>query len=140
MPVHKATIVPRGQALGLVSQLPDKDETSVSMHQLLARLDVCMGGRVAEELVFGERNVTSGASSDLSQATQIATAMVTRYGMNAKIGPVSVDINDPAVSSETKRLVEEEVQALLTASYKRTQDTLTKYSREHHMIAEALLE
>ena len=134
MPVHKATIVPRGQALGLVSQLPDKDETSVSMHQLLARLDVCMGGRVAEELVFGERNVTSGASSDLSQATQIATAMVTRYGMNAKIGPVSVDINDPAVSSETKRLVEEEVQALLTASYKRTQDTLTKYSREHHMV------
>jgi ATP-dependent metalloprotease len=85
-PIHKATIVPRGQALGMVSQLPDKDETSISMHQLFARLDVCMGGRVAEELIFGDRNVTSGASSDLDQATNVATAMVTKYGMNEKIG------------------------------------------------------
>merc|ERR1711968_382273 len=77
--IHEATIVPRGQALGMVSQLPDKDETSISMHQLLARLDVCMGGRVAEEMIFGDRNVTSGASSDLTQATQVAYAMVTQY-------------------------------------------------------------
>jgi ATP-dependent metalloprotease len=99
-PVHKATIVPRGQALGMVSQLPDKDETSISMHQLLARLDVCMGGRVAEELVFGERSVTSGASSDLTQATRVDYAMVTQYGMNTSLGPVSVDVSDPATSSK----------------------------------------
>lgn len=91
-PIHKATIVPRGQALGMVSQLPDKDETSISLHQLLARLDVCMGGRVAEEMIFGDRNVTSGASSDLEQATQTATAMVTKFGMNEKIGEHTVAI------------------------------------------------
>ena len=140
MPVHKATIVPRGQALGMVSQLPDKDETSISMHQLLARLDVCMGGRVAEEMVFGERSVTSGASSDLTQATQVAYAMVTQYGMNEKLGPVSIDVSDPVTSSETKRLVEEEVAALLKASYQRTRDMLQKYAVEHRAIAEALLE
>jgi len=139
-PIHKATIVPRGQALGMVTQLPDKDETSISLHQLLARLDVCMGGRVAEELIFGERNVTSGASSDLDQATRTARAMVTRYGMNELVGPVSIDLEDPGLSSDTKRLVETEVQKLLSESYARTQQTLKKYAREHHLIANALLD
>ena len=139
-PIHKATIVPRGQALGMVSQLPDKDETSISMHQLLARLDVCMGGRVAEELIFGDRNVTSGASSDLDQATNVATAMVTKYGMNEKIGPICIAMDDPGLSTETKRLVEEEVLKMLNESYKRTQDMLKKFAKQHHMVANALLE
>ena len=75
-PIHKATIVPRGSALGMVTQLPSNDETSVSKKQLLARLDVCMGGRVAEELIFGQDHVTTGASSDLNTATELAQYMV----------------------------------------------------------------
>lgn len=75
-PIHKATILPRGSALGMVTQLPSNDETSISRKQLLARLDVCMGGRVAEELVFGPDNVTTGASSDLNTATELAQYMV----------------------------------------------------------------
>lgn len=75
-PIHKATIMPRGSALGMVTQLPSNDETSVSKKQLLARLDVCMGGRVAEELIFGLDHITTGASSDLSQATELAQYMV----------------------------------------------------------------
>merc|ERR1719353_2125714 len=71
MPAHKATIMPRGSALGMVTQIPDKDETSISKEQLLAKLDVCMGGRVAEELIFGEGKVTTGARSDLQQATSL---------------------------------------------------------------------
>jgi hypothetical protein len=75
-PIHKATIMPRGSALGMVTQLPSSDETSISRKQLLARLDVCMGGRVAEELIFGRDNVTTGASSDLQSATELAQYMV----------------------------------------------------------------
>ncbi len=75
-PIHKATITPRGVALGMVTQLPDKDETSISKRQMLARLDVCMGGRVAEEMIFGPDQVTSGARSDLQQATALARHMV----------------------------------------------------------------
>lgn len=75
-PIHKATIMPRGAALGMVTQLPSSDETSISKKQLLARLDVCMGGRVAEELIFGQDNITTGASSDLQTATELAQYMV----------------------------------------------------------------
>ncbi|RWW79034.1 hypothetical protein BHE74_00012723 [Ensete ventricosum] len=77
-PIHKATIVPRGSALGMVTQLPSQDETSVSKKQLLARLDVCMGGRVAEELIFGEDSITTGASNDLHTATELAHYMVVK--------------------------------------------------------------
>eukprot|EP01038_Epipyxis_sp_PR26KG_P013825 gene13825-18539_t len=83
-PIHKATIMPRGRALGMVMQLPEGDQTSMSRKQMLARLDVCMGGRLAEEIVFGPENVTSGASSDIQQATRLAKAMVTKYGLSDK--------------------------------------------------------
>jgi hypothetical protein len=86
-PIHKATIVPRGQALGMVSQVPDKDEYSTTRQQLRAHIDVCMGGKAAEELVFGEDHVTSGATSDLRQATRIARHMVAECGMSDRIGP-----------------------------------------------------
>jgi ATP-dependent metalloprotease len=91
MPIHKATIMPRGNALGYVSQLPEGDQTSQSKKEMIARMDVCMGGRIAEELIFGPDNVTSGASSDIYQATSMARAMVTKYGMSDKIGKVFYD-------------------------------------------------
>eukprot|EP00879_Flechtneria_rotunda_P015759 GHRR01016481.1.p1 GENE.GHRR01016481.1~~GHRR01016481.1.p1 ORF type:complete len:376 (+),score=125.40 GHRR01016481.1:597-1724(+) len=141
-PVHKATIVPRGMALGMVTQLPDEDQTSMSRKQMMARLDVCMGGRVAEELIFGEDDVTSGASSDLKQATALARAMVTKYGMSSKVGQVSLDYDDDgrSMSSETRQLVEEEVRRLVQGAYDRARSILTKYESELHALASELLE
>ncbi|MFS7928670.1 putative peptidase M41, AAA+ ATPase domain, ATPase, AAA-type, core, peptidase, FtsH [Helianthus anomalus] len=141
-PVHKATIVPRGMALGMVAQLPEKDETSVSRKEMLARLDVCMGGRVAEELIFGEDEVTSGASSDLEQATHLARAMVTKYGMSKEVGVVAHDYDDngKSMSTETRLLIEKEVRELLERAYNNAKNILTTHSNEHHALANALLE
>ena len=114
-PLHKATIIPRGSALGLVSQVPDKDEYSATKQALLARMDVAMGGRVAEELLFGPERVTTGASSDFTQATRIARSMVLNFGMSDKIGPMvfsedEIESLGPdlkvTIDSETKRLLE----------------------------------
>ncbi|KAJ6743429.1 ATP-DEPENDENT ZINC METALLOPROTEASE FTSH 4 MITOCHONDRIAL-LIKE [Salix viminalis] len=140
--VHKATIVPRGMALGMVAQLPDKDETSVSLKQMLARLDVCMGGRVAEELIFGENEVTSGASSDLQQATNLARAMVTKYGMSKEVGVVThnYDDNGKSMSTETRLLIEKEVKYFLERAYNNAKRILTTHSKELHALANALLE
>ncbi|KAL6985535.1 ATP-dependent zinc metalloprotease FTSH 4, mitochondrial [Sarracenia purpurea var. burkii] len=142
LPVHKATIVPRGMSLGMVSQLPDKDETSISRKQMLARLDVCMGGRVAEELIFGENEVTSGASSDLQQATKLAKAMVTKYGMSKQVGMVThnYDDNGKSMSTETRLLIEEEVKEFLERAYNNAKTILTTHSKELHALANALLE
>eukprot|EP00658_Telonema_sp_P-2_P051451 TRINITY_DN3951_c0_g1_i4.p1 TRINITY_DN3951_c0_g1~~TRINITY_DN3951_c0_g1_i4.p1 ORF type:complete len:626 (+),score=158.62 TRINITY_DN3951_c0_g1_i4:114-1991(+) len=93
-PIHKATIMPRGQALGMVHQLPETDVVSVSAEEMRAELDVCMGGRAAEELIFGADKVTSGASSDLERATDVARRMVTLYGLSDKIGPVVFSRDD----------------------------------------------
>ncbi|XP_013744037.2 ATP-dependent zinc metalloprotease FTSH 4, mitochondrial [Brassica napus] len=142
LPVHKATIVPRGMALGMVSQLPDKDETSISRKQMLARLDVCMGGRVAEELIFGESEVTSGASSDLEQATKLARAMVTKFGMSKEVGLVAhnYDDNGKSMSTETRLLIEREVKLLLEKAYNNARNILTVYNKELHALANALLQ
>ena len=100
-------------ALGMVTQLPEEaDEHSVSRRQLLAKLDVCMGGRVAEELIFGAANITTGASSDLESATRLARAMVTKYGMSEHLGPTAIPYEEgglSAVSSQTRAAVEAEV-------------------------------
>ncbi|CAI9090434.1 OLC1v1025204C1 [Oldenlandia corymbosa var. corymbosa] len=142
LPVDKATIVPRGMALGMVSQLPEKDETSISRKRMLARLNVCMGGRVAEELIFGEDEVTSGASSDLQQATSLARAMVTKYGMSKNVGLVTHDYDDngKGLSPDTGLLIEEEVRQLLETAYNNAKTILTTHNKELHTLANALLE
>ncbi|CAI5988389.1 unnamed protein product [Closterium sp. NIES-64] len=141
-PVHKATIVPRGVALGMVAQLPETDEVSVSRTQMLARLDVCMGGRVAEELVFGPGEVTSGASSDIVQATRLAREMVTKYGMSEAVGVVAHDYEDDgrSMSTETRLTIEREVRALLQRAHDNARAILVNHEAELHALAGALLE
>lgn len=138
-PVHKATVIPRGSALGYVMQLPEKDELSWSKKQLLAKIDVCMGGRVAEEMIFGEDSITTGASSDMQQATKIARAMVTQYGMSDKVGTVLIDESQEKLSPELQSVIEGEVKRLIQEAYLRAKNILHKRSKEHKRLAEALL-
>ncbi|KAJ1377113.1 P-loop containing nucleoside triphosphate hydrolase, partial [Sesbania bispinosa] len=136
-PIHKATIMPRGSALGMVTQLPSGDETSISKKQLLARLDVCMGGRVAEEIIFGEEHITTGASSDLQTATKLAQYMVSNCGMSDAIGPVHIQ-EQP--SSEMQSRIDAEVVKLLREAYDRVKALLKKHEKALHALANALLE
>ncbi|XP_024974792.1 ATP-dependent zinc metalloprotease FTSH 11, chloroplastic/mitochondrial [Cynara cardunculus var. scolymus] len=136
-PIHKATIMPRGSALGMVTQLPSNDETSVSKKQLLARLDVCMGGRVAEELIFGRDHITTGASSDLQSATELAQYMVSSCGMSDVIGPVHIKERP---GSEMQSRIDAEVVKLLKEAYERVRSLLRKHEKSLHALANALLE
>lgn len=140
-PIHKATILPRGMALGMVTQLPERDELSVSKAQLLARMDVAMGGRVAEAMIFGEDQITTGASNDFAQATAIARAMVTQYGMSEAVGPVT--INDPdweTLSPDTRTLIDTEVKRLLDESLARAKVLLATHRGQLDRLAAALLD
>lgn len=129
-PVHKATIVPRGRALGMVMQLPEGDRYSMSYRWMISRLAIMMGGRVAEELKFGKDNITSGASSDIEQATKLARAMITRWGFSDLLGNVAYGDNQDEVflghsvartqnvSEETARMIDMEVRKLIDDAYK----------------------
>lgn len=147
LPVHKATIVPRGGALGMVMQLPESDMTSWSRRQMIAEMDVCMGGRAAEELVFGELNITSGASSDLERATKIARNMVEKFGMSTKIGLVahnsgmnSRGSEKTQISEETRSLIDMEVRRFTEESYQRAMSTLRKHRSGLDALAGALID
>ncbi|XP_069015812.1 ATP-dependent zinc metalloprotease YME1L1-like isoform X2 [Embiotoca jacksoni] len=138
MPINKATIMPRGPTLGHVSMLPENDRWSETRAQLLAQMDVSMGGRVAEELIFGDDFITTGASSDFDGATKIAKMMVTRFGMSEKLGVMTYsDISKQ--SPETQAAIEREVRVLLKDSYERAKNILKTYSNEHKNLADALL-
>ncbi len=141
-PVHQATIMPRGQALGMVQQLPEGDQTSESLKQMLAYIDVCMGGRIAEELIFGYENVTSGAYSDIEQATKVARNMVTKYGFSDVIGVVNHGgkAGEEDSSEATRQKIDEEVRRILDESYARATELLKKYNRDHERLAQALIE
>lgn len=141
MPIHKATIIPRGRALGMVTQLPERDELSLTKAQLLARMDVAMGGRVAEELVFGPDSITTGASSDFLQATAIARAMVTQYGMSERLGPIAVEPEElEGLSPMTRDLIDAEIKRLLDQSHQRATATIADSKRDLDRLAKALIE
>jgi cell division protease FtsH len=151
-PVHKATIVPRGRALGMVMQLPEGDRYSMKYQQMTSRLAIMMGGRVAEELIFGKDNITSGASSDIKAATDLARNMVTRWGYSDVLGTVSYGDNQDEVflghsvartqnvSEETARLIDAEVRRLVDGGLADARKVLTEKLDELHILAKSLLE
>jgi cell division protease FtsH len=151
-PVHKATIVPRGRALGMVMQLPEGDRYSMNYTQMTSRLAVMMGGRVAEELHFGKDKITSGASSDIQAATSLARNMVTRWGYSDQLGLVAYGDNQEEIflghsvartnniSGTTARLIEDEVKRFVNEGYERAKQILTERAEDHKRLSEALLE
>jgi len=151
-PIHKATIMPRGRALGMVMRLPEGDRLSLAKEKLHADLSVAMGGRVAEELIFGAEKVTTGASSDISMATNMARSMVTEWGMSEKLGPLRYTSDQEEVflghsvaqsknmSDETAALVDSEVRRIVEDAYKQATKILKDNMDELHKLAKALLE
>lgn len=138
--LYKATILPRGSALGITFQLPDMDKYDQTKRELLARLDVCMGGKIAEEMTKGKDDVTSGCSSDLKNATQVARAMVTSFGMCDSIGPMELSENWADWSADTRHLAEKEIRQLLISSEERTRKLLDERKEELERLAQGLLE
>jgi cell division protease FtsH len=151
-PVHKATIIPRGRALGMVMQLPERDKLSMSYEQMTSRLAIMMGGRVAEELVFGHDKVTSGAASDIEQATRLARMMVTRWGFSDELGRVAYGENNDEVflgmsmqrqqnvSEATAQTIDKEVRRLVDDGYSEATRILTEYRDQLEALARGLLE
>ncbi|XP_023708046.1 ATP-dependent zinc metalloprotease YME1L isoform X2 [Cryptotermes secundus] len=144
-PLHKVTIIPRGPSLGHTAYIPEKERYHVTKSQLLAMMDTMMGGRAAEELVFGPEKITSGASSDLKQATAIAIHMVKDWGMSERVGLRTHDGNNSGfvvvneLSPGTNELIDSEIKRIMTESYERAKNILKTHQREHKMLAEALL-
>jgi len=151
-PIHKATIIPRGRALGMVMQLPERDKLSMSLEQMTSRLAIMMGGRVAEELIFGRDKVTSGAASDIEQATRLARMMVTRWGLSEELGTVSYGENQDEVflgmsvsrtqnaSEATVQKIDTEIRRLVEEGYNEATKILTEKRADLEALAKGLLE
>jgi len=150
-PIHKATIIPRGRALGVVFTLPERDKYSHTREYLEANISKAMGGRVAEEMIFGHEKVTSGASSDIQVATKLARDMVTKYGMSNKLGPLAYGENEDEVflgrsitrqqhmAEETAKKVDEEVKKIIDTGYQKAKKIITEKLDDLHKLAKALL-
>ncbi len=151
-PLHKVTIIPRGRALGLTMQLPERDKYSMSFEQMTSRLAILYGGRVAEELIYGREKITSGASNDISQATKLARAMVTKWGYSDALGIVEYGENQEEVflghsvarnqnvSEDTAKIIDAEVKRLTQAGYDEAKRILTEKIEDLHTLARSLLE
>ncbi|MDV3257002.1 MAG: ATP-dependent zinc metalloprotease FtsH [Sphingomonas sp.] len=151
-PIHKATIIPRGRALGMVMRLPERDNYSYHRDKMHANLAVSMGGRVAEELIFGYEKVSSGASSDIQYATGLARDMVTRWGMSDALGPLQYAEADEEVflgysvnrqrnmSNETAQLIDKEIRRIVDEGYERAKHLLNENRGQLEALAQALLE
>ncbi|EDL48360.1 ATP-dependent zinc metalloprotease FtsH [Erythrobacter sp. SD-21] len=150
-PIHKATIIPRGRALGMVMRLPERDNYSYHRDKMHANLAVAMGGRVAEEIIFGHEKVSSGASGDIQYATDLARNMVTKWGMSDKLGPLQYEQSQEGYlgmgqtartmsGAETNKLIDEEIKRLVEDGLKRATDVLTEQEDKLHLLAQAMLE
>ncbi|MBX3521409.1 MAG: ATP-dependent zinc metalloprotease FtsH [Xanthobacteraceae bacterium] len=151
-PVHKATVIPRGRALGMVMQLPERDKLSMSYEQMTSRLAIMMGGRVAEELIFGHDKVTSGAQSDIEQATRLARMMVTRWGFSPELGTVAYGENQEEVflghsvsrqqniSESTAQKIDSEVRRLVDAGYAEAKQIISEKRDQLEVLAKGLIE
>jgi cell division protease FtsH len=151
-PLHKVTIIPRGQALGVTFNLPERDRLSWKKMELEARLASVFGGRIAEELIFGPENITNGAASDIQNATSIARAMVMDWGMSEKLGPIRYRSNDEEVflghsvtrsqniSGETAKLIDNEVRRLVDEGEDKARKILKDHMEDLHTLAKGLLE
>nr|XP_019007835.1 ATP-dependent metalloprotease [Kwoniella pini CBS 10737]OCF46616.1 ATP-dependent metalloprotease [Kwoniella pini CBS 10737] len=141
MPLHKVTIMPRGQALGITFQLPEQDKDSYTRKEYNAMIDVALGGRAAEEMVFGHDDVTSGCSSDLQRATDVAARMIRSYGFSDKVGLVAHgDEESVYLSGKKKDEIESEIRSFLDGSMDRTKQLLRTREHELHTLAKALVE
>ncbi|MFK3889951.1 ATP-dependent zinc metalloprotease FtsH [Sphingomonas sp. NPDC079357] len=151
-PIHKATIIPRGRALGMVMRLPERDSYSYHRDKMYANLAVAMGGRIAEEVIFGYDKVSSGASGDIQYATGLARDMVTKWGMSDKVGPVEYaqpegesflgySSSQPVrMSNATAQLIDDEIKAIVEGGLHRAKQVLTDHLDQLHTLAGALLE
>jgi cell division protease FtsH len=151
-PLHKVTIIPRGRALGVTWNLPERDRYSMSMKQMKARLALCFGGRIAEQLIYGADELNTGASNDIQQATEMARSMVMEYGMSEKLGWLRYRDNQDevflghsvartqSISGETAKLIDQEVRRLIEEAEATARAVLTEHLDELHRLAGALLE
>ncbi|WAT16813.1 ATP-dependent zinc metalloprotease FtsH [Aurantiacibacter sp. MUD11] len=150
-PIHKATIIPRGRALGMVMRLPERDNYSYHRDKMHANLAVSMGGRVAEEIIFGHDKVSSGASGDIQYATDLARNMVTKWGMSDKLGPLMYEQSQEGylgmgqttrtmAGADTNKLIDAEIKELVEGGLNRAKQVLTEQEDKLHLLAQALLE
>ena len=152
-PVYKVTIIPRGRALGVTMFLPEEDKYSYSHQSLLDRICGLYGGRIAEELIYGKKGITTGASNDIERATEIANNMVTKWGLSSKLGPVkygnetdepflgrSAGTSQQGISDSTAAIIDTEVKTLLSDCYDTATDLLKKNLKELHSMAKALVD
>jgi cell division protease FtsH len=151
-PIHKATIIPRGRALGMVMRLPERDHLSITREKMLADICVAFGGRIAEELIFGHEKVTTGAMSDIEMATRMARAMVTRFGMSDELGPLAYAENQDEVflghsiarqqnlSEATAQKIDQEIRTIIDNCYGRAREILDQRVADLHTLAKGLLE
>ncbi|MDA0820165.1 MAG: ATP-dependent zinc metalloprotease FtsH [Proteobacteria bacterium] len=150
-PIHKATIIPRGRALGMVMRLPERDNYSYHRDKMHANLAVAMGGRVAEEIIFGHDKVSSGASGDIQYATDLARNMVTKWGMSDKLGPLQYEQSQEGYlgmgqtartmsGEETNKMIDAEIKELVEGGLKRATEILTSQEDKLHLLAQAMLE
>ncbi|MFA9549847.1 MAG: ATP-dependent zinc metalloprotease FtsH [Hyphomicrobium sp.] len=151
-PLHKVTIIPRGRALGITMNLPERDKLSYSKQWCEARIAMSFGGRIAEQLIYGKDHLNTGASSDITQATQLARSMVTEWGMSEKLGPLRYNENQQEVflghaitqrqnmSEDTAKLIDQEVRRIVTEGEEKARVVLTAHRTELEAITQALME